>query len=407
MRRDMVEPQAERQSSVDQVAVETKTPPNSPTTLATNFAKLQQMQQDLQSDTTNQSHTKYPFVTRFGTVRQEETDHANASQDEQSRSTTDEREETLYIEQDATNLMKGQSSDDDQIHVEAATSSHDLAHRSNDRSDENCASIVHLMEMDGVRMDPESNDNVARRAKQAFKERVDQLEAATVTAHKEYWDRLQHVYPASTVKRMRLTAVENLRTTVTTQPRNDHEALDTLAVAAASGFQHVDEQEIISTDPVATTVKKAKRTYSPLHNSLPLGNRASEGTDNEQHPVQVHDPTLTEAVDKLTNKLMQLVVQLEAASDAAAAESIMAAAALIAVEAAEMGRYEEAALARIMEIEEHRLEVMQGLLEYAKRKQKRKNNNNNKEEEENKDGAFDLMPRDSSAKDTEVDETQL
>ena len=91
----------------------------------------------------------------------------------------------------------------------------------------------------------------------------------------------------------------------------------------------------------------------------------------KQNPVQVHDPTLTQVVDKLTDKLMQLLVQLEAASDAAAIESLLAAVTTIASETTAMGRFEEAALARLMEIEEHRLQIMQGLWAYAKRKEER------------------------------------
>ena len=87
--------------------------------------------------------------------------------------------------------------------------------------------------------------------------------------------------------------------------------------------------------------------------------------------MQVHDPGLTQAVGKLTDKLMQLLVQHQLASDAAAAEPILAAAAAIALEATEMRRREKVALERMKEIEEHRLEIMQGLVEYEKRKEKR------------------------------------
>lgn len=85
--------------------------------------------------------------------------------------------------------------------------------------------------------------------------------------------------------------------------------------------------------------------------------------------MQVHDQGLTKAVEKLTNKLIQLLGQLQATSDAAAAEPILATAAKIALEATEMHRCEEVALARMVEIEEHRLQIMQGLLEYSKRKE--------------------------------------
>jgi chromatin segregation and condensation protein Rec8/ScpA/Scc1 (kleisin family) len=85
----------------------------------------------------------------------------------------------------------------------------------------------------------------------------------------------------------------------------------------------------------------------------------------------VHDPALVKAVDKLTAKLTELLGQLQAISDAAAAEPILAAAATIALEATEMQRCEQVALTRMAEIEEHRQQIMQGLLEYAQRKEKR------------------------------------
>ncbi|CAI5747216.1 unnamed protein product [Peronospora destructor] len=299
-------------------------------------------------------------------------------------------------------MVKGQSSDEDQVYVEASASSRGPPVRGSDWSGRIRASIARSMEIDGISVDPESSAKIAekataRMAEQAFNERVDQLEAATVTAHKEYSDRLRHVYSASTAKKMRLTSAEPLRTTAT-QSRNDYEALDALAMAAASGAPHVSEQAA-SMNSAATKGKNAKRTFSRLCNSLPLRRRAT----TNGNPVQVHDPTLAQAMDKLTNKLMQLLVQLEAASDAAAVESIRAAAATIAWETTEMGRFEETALARITEIQEHRLQIMQGLLKYAKRKEEREH------DEEEKGSASDLLastslPPDTNAKDTEADE---
>ncbi|CAI5738406.1 unnamed protein product [Peronospora farinosa] len=331
-------------------------------------------------------------------------------------------------------MVKGQQSDEDQVHVEASASSDG----DSDWSGRIRASIARLMEIDGINMDPESSAKIAEKAKarmveQAFNERVDQLEAATVTAHKEYSDRLRHVYSASTAKKMKLTSAEPLRTTAM-QSRNDYEALDALAMAAASGARHVNEQ---AASMNSMKGKNAKRTYSLLRNSLPLRDRASkhicfqwfgnyssklttnllhdclrlslgDGAATKRSPIQVHDPTLAQAVDKLTNKLMQLLVQLEAASDAAATvESIMAAVSTIASETTEMGRVEETALARIMEIEEHRLQIMQGLLEYAKRKEEWKH-----DQEETKDSVVDTfastsLSSDTNANDTEADEKHI
>ncbi|RQM16370.1 hypothetical protein DD237_003811 [Peronospora effusa] len=292
-------------------------------------------------------------------------------------------------------MVKGQQSDEDQVHVEASASSDG----DSDWSGRIRASIARLMEIDGISMDPESSAKIAekataRMAEQAFNERVDQLVAATVTAHKEYSDRLRQVYSASTAKKMKLTSAEPLRTTAT-QSRNDYEALDALAMAAASGARHVNEQ---AASMNSTKGKNAKRTYSLLRNSLPLRDRATA----KRSPIQVHDPTLAQAVDKLTNKLMQLLVQLEAASDAAAAvESIMAAVATIASETTEIGRVEETALARIMEIEEHRLQIMQGLLEYAKRKEEWKH-----DQEGKKDSAVDTFVSTSLSSDTNANATE-
>uniref|UniRef100_M4B1P5 Uncharacterized protein n=1 Tax=Hyaloperonospora arabidopsidis (strain Emoy2) TaxID=559515 RepID=M4B1P5_HYAAE len=105
------------------------------------------------------------------------------------------------------------------------------------------------------------------------------------------------------------------------------------------------------------------------NDALAMGDHNEAGTKRKS--VQVHDPGLTQAVGKLTDKLMQLLVQHQLASDAAAAEPILAAAAAIALEATEMRRREKVALERMKEIEEHRLEIMQGLVEYEKRKEKR------------------------------------
>ena len=174
--------------------------------------------------------------------------------------------------------MKEQSSDDDQVHVDASTSSHSPPVRASDWRGRIRASIARLIEIDGISMDPERSAEIAekataRMAEQAFNKRVDQLEAATVTAHKEYSDRLRHMYSTSMAKKMKLTSAEPLRTPAP-ESRNDYKALDALAMAAASGAQPVSEQAT-SRNSTATKGKKAKRTYSLRRNSLSLRERAS------------------------------------------------------------------------------------------------------------------------------------
>ncbi|KAE9031784.1 hypothetical protein PR003_g9654 [Phytophthora rubi] len=231
------------------------------------------------------------------------------------------------------------------------------------------ASIARLIEIDGLCLDPKSSAKEAEKRKareeeQAFHARADQLKEASDTAHTEYWSRLRDVYSASTAKKMRLTTRESPTPAVTTsasrQCRNEHEALDTLAVAAAT-------EQFNPNKPVPPAAKKPKRS-SRRHNALPS---YEEGTGSERNSVQVHDPALAKAVDKLAGKLTELLGQLQATSDAAAAEPILAAAATVALEATEMRRREEMALTRMVEIEEHRQQIMQGLLEYAKRKEQR------------------------------------
>ncbi|GMF09845.1 unnamed protein product [Phytophthora lilii] len=264
------------------------------------------------------------------------------------------------------------------------------------------ASIARLMEIDGISLDPENyaraaEKRKARMAEQAFRAKVDQLEAASETAHKEYWDRLRDVYSASTVKKMRLTPTSSPPPTATASSEVGaaaaaaasslswhHEALDTLAVAAATEQFNEPEAPI---EPAATKTKKTKRS-SRRPNPLPLEGEA--GT--ERNLVQVHDPALAKAIDKLTSKLTQLLGQLQATSDAAMAESILAAAATIALEATEMRRCEEVALTRMVEIEEHRQQIMQGLQEYAKRKEKREMDEGSKEGAQSASDSRDSSP---------------
>ncbi|KAE9190298.1 hypothetical protein PF005_g19305 [Phytophthora fragariae] len=204
------------------------------------------------------------------------------------------------------------------------------------------ASIARLIEIDGLCLDPKRSAKAAEKRKareeeQAFHARADQLKEASDTAHTEYWSRLRDVYSASTAKKMRLTTRES-----PTPAFNPNK-------------------------PVPPAAKKPKRS-SRRHNALPS---YEEGTGSERNSVQVHDPALAKAVDKLAGKLTELLGQLQATSDAAAAEPILAAAVTVALEATEMRRREEMALTRMVEIEEHRQQIMQGLLEYAKRKEQR------------------------------------
>ncbi|KAF1793559.1 hypothetical protein GQ600_19109 [Phytophthora cactorum] len=253
------------------------------------------------------------------------------------------------------------------------------------------ASIARLMEIDGVSFDPESyakqteEKQAAKEAEQAFHERVDRLQAASEVAHKEHRERLRDVYSASTAKKMRLTAVERpspSKTAIASSSappaswRSRHEALDTLAVVAAT-------EELSETlAPVEPTAPKVKRT-SRRQNSLPL----EDGTGTEQNPVRVHDPELVKAVNKLADKLAQLLGQLQATSDAAIAEPILAAAEAIALEATEMNRCGEVALARMVEIEQHRQHIMQGLLDYEMRKEQREMDENSREVTANSSGS--------------------
>uniref|UniRef100_H3HCA7 TAFII28-like protein domain-containing protein n=1 Tax=Phytophthora ramorum TaxID=164328 RepID=H3HCA7_PHYRM len=191
------------------------------------------------------------------------------------------------------------------------------------------ASISRLMEIDGICLDPESFSKGAEKRKatasqQAFHTRVDRLQAASEMAHQEYYIRLRDVYSASTAKKMRLTTTTN-----SPPPRRQ--------------------------------------------NLLP----SQENEGSERSPVPVHDPALAKAVEKLTSKMAELLCQLHATSDATAAEPILAAAASIALEATEMRRCEEVAMTRMVEIEEHRQQIMLGLLEYTKRKEKRGNDDGN------------------------------
>ncbi|CEG48303.1 uncharacterized protein PHALS_06132 [Plasmopara halstedii] len=245
------------------------------------------------------------------------------------------------------------------------------------------ASIARLIEIDGVSLDSESyakltEGHVTRESDQAFQARVDRLQAASREAHKEYLGRLHNVRSTSTTKKMRLTAKSSAPSSAAeslsfarppASSRTRYPALDTLAVAAT---EKMEEHERPS-NPPTLELNKDKRS-NRQQNALPL--TSSSGC--MKIPVQVHDPQLVRAIDKLTDKLAQLLHQLQATSDADAAEPILAAAAAIALEATEIRRCEEVALARMVEIEEHRQQIMQGLLEYAKRKEQRGSVNSHK-----------------------------
>ncbi|ETP41948.1 hypothetical protein F442_11110 [Phytophthora nicotianae P10297] len=263
------------------------------------------------------------------------------------------------------------------------------------------ASIARLMDIDGVSLNPERFANLtlenqaAKEAQQAFRERVDRLQVASEAAHKEHWKRLRDVYPASTTKKMRFTIADHPSPSATTmisssatpasyQPR--HAALDALVVAAAT--------EDLTKSLTPANAKRARHR----HNLLSLRN----GAGAEQSPVRVHDPQLAKAVNNLADKLARLLGQLQATSDEATAEPILAAAATIALEATEMRRNEEVALARMVEIEEHRQHIMQGLLEYEMRKEQREKDESSKECTATLSGSHGSQ-KDSGAK---VDERQ-
>ncbi|GMF57628.1 unnamed protein product [Phytophthora fragariaefolia] len=247
------------------------------------------------------------------------------------------------------------------------------------------ASIARLMEIEGHCLGHESyvkaaEKRKAREAEQAFQDRVDRLEAATKAAHKEHLDRLRDGFSASTAKKMRLTWNESLPPAVATsasrQHTNEQEALDTLAVAAVAGDIH-ENQFALTSEPASVKAKKPKRS-SQREKTQPLDEAgrsvstygfAVSASATVSNPVQVHDPTLAKAIGKLSSKLSELLGQLEATSDSAVDETIIAVAAKIALEATEMRRCEQLALTRMVEIEEHRQLIMQGLLEYAKRKE--------------------------------------
>ncbi|KAL3673949.1 hypothetical protein V7S43_001635 [Phytophthora oleae] len=267
----------------------------------------------------------------------------------------------------------------------SASSTQEQDHQPSNRSSEDRnwsarirASITRLMEV-GISLDQKSyaqstEKRKASEVEEAFHAKVDQLEVATQAAHKEYSERLKTVYSASTAKKMRLTSKESpAKTAETSVSRRSSEALETLVVAAAT--QQVNGPGA----SVKTSASKAKKTRRSIRrqNSPFVG----EETGTERSPVQVHDPALTEAVDKLADKLTQLLGQLQTTSDTATAEPILAAAAAIALEATEMRRSQDVAMARMAEIEEHRQQIMQGLLEYEKRKEKQEM------DEESKEGA--------------------
>ncbi|KAL4096317.1 hypothetical protein PRIC1_009677 [Phytophthora ramorum] len=262
------------------------------------------------------------------------------------------------------------------------------------------ASISRLMEIDGICLDPESFSKGAEKRKatasqQAFHTRVDRLQAASEMAHQEYYIRLRDVYSASTAKKMRLTATTN---SPPPSASARHEALDTLAVAAAA--DQFTEPEA-PTQIRAKQKKKLKRD-SRRQNLLP----SQENEGSERSPVPVHDPALAKAVEKLTSKMAELLCQLHATSDATAAEPILAAAASIALEATEMRRCEEVAMTRMVEIEEHRQQIMLGLLEYTKRKEKRGNDDGNANTSSVTRGISPPLQHSDSAHATQANEKQ-
>ncbi|CAI5733657.1 unnamed protein product [Hyaloperonospora brassicae] len=327
----------------------------------------------------------------------------------QCSSSDEAQEDTFHADRRArqytSHRLRGQSRENEQVATAATRASPRSGDGRRDWSARICASIACLMEIDGISMDPKRSSkleekNRAKAAEQAFNERVDRLEAATAAAHKKHWDRLQHMYSASTAKKMRLTSMEPPLTTVALQSKHDLEALAALATTAAQGAQLANEH--VAEGAVAPPLRQSERTGNRLQDSVPLGAGPGDTAGKQQlilchmvspmvavvqyfmfiidrvvcvgtkrKPVQVHDPSLVQAVGKLTDKLMQLLVQHQLASDAAAAEPILAAAAAIALEATEMGRREKVALARMKEIETHRLRIAQGLLEYEQRKEER------------------------------------
>lgn len=230
------------------------------------------------------------------------------------------------------------------------------------------ASIVRLLEIDGVCLDRDTRRETVQSLEewQQLQDRVDRVEAASEVAHSVYWDTLRDVYksspssrPEPNAKRMRMTKPSELSLPSGSARQPRHEALDTLVLAAAT--EQSSEQEVLP---------KAKPSKRPHKHPLLVQGKAG----SQHHPLPVHDRQVVKAVDKLSGKLTQLLSQVQAASDAAVAEPLLATAATIALEATQMLRCEEVAMARMMEIEEHRQKIAQGLEEYAQRKGKRKAN---------------------------------
>ncbi|TDH64848.1 hypothetical protein CCR75_007575 [Bremia lactucae] len=219
-----------------------------------------------------------------------------------------------------------------------------------------------------------SDGKSTRESKPAFNARVDRLLAASEKAHQDYLERLHDVYSASTAKKMRLSTSVSPSDSAAgigalALPQSRHEALDTLAVAAASENCKMSEALMKPSTIILNNIKREnRRRNSQSYKSGKAVTRiASTGT--KQSPILVHDPGLAHGIDKLTNKLAHYLGHILAKSDAAAMEPIVAAAEAIAFEATEMHRCENVALTRMMEIEGQRQQIMQEFQEYAKRKE--------------------------------------
>ncbi|RLN92351.1 hypothetical protein BBJ28_00021549 [Nothophytophthora sp. Chile5] len=211
------------------------------------------------------------------------------------------------------------------------------------------------MEIDGICFDPYGKAFEKRKtpsSQRCIPESVNQENTSSRgdAVHGGYWDVMRDMYASSGGKKMKMTTKSSW---LPSQDEGKTRARSTDEWDGQTQSTHTEEK--------VETVESGGGTYK---DSSPFAG----GAGSQEHPMATHDPVLFRAVEILSGNLTRLLAGLQSTSDAAAAKPILATAAAIALEVAEMRRCEERAMTRMLELEEHRMQITQALLEYEQRK---------------------------------------
>ncbi|RLN73942.1 hypothetical protein BBJ28_00004472 [Nothophytophthora sp. Chile5] len=216
------------------------------------------------------------------------------------------------------------------------------------------------MEIDGICFDPYAKAFEKRKApssQQYIPESVSQA-SAPGRCDGEYWDAMCDMHTSGGGKKMKMTTKSSR---LPSQDEGKTQARSTDEWGGQTRSTHTKKEKKVKRGVYSTgNHYVGKLTFLTPRTRLPSG--------SEEHPVATHDPALFKAVEILSENLTRLLAELQSTFDAAAAEPILAAVAAITLEVTKMRHCEERAMMRMLEIEEHRMQITQGLLGYEQRK---------------------------------------